>query len=275
MKKHLLVIFAILMLLFTACSEKDDKNPTGPTDPIVGNPPAMALTADYVFEVPHSVDDIDAAEFVDIPYGDGTTRALPLTYFITKELTDEIINNNRDDETQGLFAYHLKSTDGMTSRKNGDPDMFWADFKEGYLLPDESHRSFFESDAIENVFNVKFLGQIELFRSVQVVKPNGELVLFEMNALETEEIADYYDEMDQGIKLKDFITEYITDQPQNYIYKLVANDGYDVAYTWELIEDGYWLKNAMTTIFPTFGEDMTGAQKKFKKLMQIKLELAE
>ena len=97
--------------------------------------------------------------------------------------------------------------------------------------------------------------------SVQVVKPNGELVLFEMNALETMQII-----MMRWIKALSL---------RRYTYKLVANDGYDVAYTWELIEDGYWLKNAMTTIFPTFGEDMTGAQKKFKKLMQIKLELAE
>jgi len=273
-KTHLLVLFAILMLLFTACSEKDDKNPTDPTTPIVGNPPAMALTADYVFDLPAEGTEYPDSVIVDIEYSGAPTPGIPLTYFITKAMTDELVGNNKADDTRSLFAYEPVGSDGISSRKNGDDDIFWSLFKEGYLLPENAHRVFFENPPV-NAYNVKYLDKIKLYRAVQVIKPNGDKVLFELNALETQQVANHNDAQEAGIELKSFISTFVTETPANYTYEFMASDEFAVSYTWEQIQDGYWLKDSKTTIFPTFNDDMSNSQKKFKKLMQIKLIPAE
>jgi hypothetical protein len=260
-------LFVILMLLFTACSEKDDNNTTTPNTP---NPPQMATNADSIFAMPAQDTVFPDSLLTDISYIGETTASLPLTHFITKEMTDALVSNTSDDETQKLFAYQLIASDGFNPRDRGYNDLTWDVFKTGVLLPNKSFRSYFASEDVETAFDVKYLSQIKMFRAVQVIKADGSKVLFEMNALAENQVANYDSLMEAGIKLSSFITDFVTTTPADYDYVFTDNGSYTQQYTWAQIQDGYWLKDSKRTIFPSFPE-MPNLQKKFKKLMQIQL----
>lgn len=268
MKKHLLIGLALLLLLLSACSEKDDNNSS--TNPNTPNPPAMATTADSVVTMP-AEDTVFADSLTyDINYNGETTDAVALTHFITKEMTDELVDNTNDDETQKLFAYHLIASDNFTPRDRGYADLTWEKFKTGVLLPNKSFRSYFASDSIETAFDVKYLSTIKMYRAVQVIKADGTMALFEINTLTTHQVANYDSLMESAVKLQDFITEFVTATPANYDYIFTDNTGYTKTFTWEHLQDGYWLKDTKKTIFPSY-PDMPNSQKKFKKLMSITL----
>jgi len=269
MKKTLLLtLLAVLLLLFTACSEKDDDT----TTPNTPNPPQMAATSDSIFTMPAQDTVFPDSLLTDVTYNGEATASLLLTHFITKEMTDELVGSPNDAESQKLFAYQLIASDGFNPRDREYDDLTWDVFKTGVLLPNKSFRSYFASENVETAFDVKFLTQIKMYRAVQVVKLDGTKVLFEMNALTTNQVANYDGLMEDGIKLSNFITEFVTATPANYDY--IFTDNTDMTdpprYTWAQMQDGYWLKDSKKTIFPSF-PDMPSIQMKFKKLMQIQV----
>lgn len=267
MKKHLLIGLALLLLLLSACSEKDDNTSTNPNTP---NPPAMATTADSVVTMP-AEDTVFADSLIfNVDYNGESTQAVSLTNFVTKEMTDALVDNTNDDETQKLFAYHLIASDNFTPRDRGYADLTWEKFKTGVLLPQKSFRSYFASDSIETAFDVKHLLTVKMYRAVQVIKADGSMALFEMNTLTPHQVANYDSLMENAVKLQDFISEFVTATPAEYDYIFSDNTGYTKTFTWEQVQDGYWLMDSKKTIFPSY-PDMPNSQKKFKKLMSITL----
>lgn len=266
MKKTLFLCVAVLLLLLTACSEKDD-NTTSPNNP---TPPAMATVSDNDITMPAENTVFPDSILVNTTYNDVAVQAVPLSYFVPKATTDLLVGNTSDDETQYLFAYHLVASDGFNPRDRGYNDLTWDKLKTGYLLPNNSFRSYFASDSIETAFDVKNLKTIKMYRAVQVIKVDRSKVLFEINTLPTYQVANHDSVMEAAVKLQDFITEYITTTPANYAYELSDNTGYVKTFTWAQIQDGYWLKESKRTIFPSFS-DLPNNMKKFKKLMSITL----
>lgn len=266
-KTQFWVLLLIGLFLLTACSEKDDD-----TTPVTANPPAMSSLPVQVYTMPAESTAFDPGLLVDVQYNNATEQAVSLTHFITKAMTDLLEGASSSDttETQNLFSYHLIASDGFTPRDRSYADLTWEQFKTGYLLPNNSFRSYFPSDAIQTAFDVKHLQTIKIYRSVVVVKPNNENVLWEMSTLDSTTVNNYDGNPETAYSLKDMISTYITDNPAGYKYIFTANDGYQVEYTWQEMQDCKWLKNTKRTIFPNY-QDMPNSRKKFKKLWKITL----
>ncbi len=268
MKKTLfLIVLLIGLLLITACSEKDDNN-----SPVTSNPPVMSAIPAHVLTVPDETTQYDPTLLEDIQYNDATTQALPLTYFVTKEITDQIVLASSSDTTmtQKLFAYHLIGKDGYSPRNKPLNDLTWDQLKSGYLLPSVDYQTYFPSDAIPKAYDVDTISTIKFYRAITVVKPDGEKVLWEISMLDTVTVNNHDGNPETAYNLKDLISSYITTTPANYSYVFKDNstDGYSQTYTWEEIQDGKWLKYSQKTIFPSF-TDMPNSKKKYKKLMEI------
>jgi hypothetical protein len=266
MKKLLLPALLFLFIMF-GCSEKDD-NTTSPNTP---QPPAMATVADSVFSFPAEDTSFPVDIIQQVTYNGESANAIPLSYFITKSMADQLVESTTDDETRKLFAYQIVASDGFNPRNRGYADMVWDTLNTGYLLPNNTFRTYFPSDVVPTAFDVKNAATIKMFRAVQVVKADGSVVLFEMNGLQEYQTANYDSLNEAAVKLKDFITTYITTTPASYKYELVDNtETYVKEYTWDQIQDGYWLKETKRTIFPSY-PDMPNSSRKFKKLMKIRL----
>ena len=265
-KSFIVFLIVIVLVLFTACSEKEKTTLT----PDTATPPVMASTPDFVITMPAEDTVFPDSVITEISYSGSLTPAVKLDFFIKKSITDSLALTNK--ESRKLFAYHIIATDLFTPRNRGLDDLTWDIFAEGYLLPEKSYRTFFEelSNQEINTYNVKNVRNIELFRSIIVEKPDGTKVLFENNIFSTEMIANHSDDLENAFKLKDLITEYITKTPENYTYLFTAVDDFTMEYEWSHIQAGYWLKQSERTIFPTM-PDLPNNMIRFKNLMKISL----
>ena len=261
--KKLLVLFLGLLLmasLITGCSEKDDDT-TGPDEN--AEPPALATTPDHIMAVPDSASLVNYT-FETVTYNELDMPGYPLTQFV--EFTDEDF-----DETLE-YAFEIVSSDGYTPRVGGNADLLWADFSTGYLLPETKHRTYFPSDDIFSAYDVKWTVSLNLYRTVKVITATEE-VCFQTGAIETEDVyhqagnGNFY--TDPGFKLENFLSEYVTESPEDYTYKFVASDGYEKTYTLEELQTGYWLPEQNKAVF--LNPDGTEISSSFKHLISVEL----
>ena len=260
MLKKLLILLIILSMLivFTACSENDT---TGNDD--LPQPPALALIPELVFAVPDST---DLVNFIleQIEFDGEMVDAYSLVQFL---------NFEREYVPELEYTFEIVSEDGYTPREGDNPDLSWTEFETGFLLPTESFRTYFPSDDIFTAYDVKYATDINLYRTVVVVDADGVFVTFQTGAIETEDIyhqagnGNFY--TDPGFELAEFISEHVTDSPENYEFYFTAADNETAVFSWEDIQAAYWLTTQNKAVF--LNEDGTEFHDSFKKLIKIEL----
>ncbi|MCD6180942.1 MAG: hypothetical protein J7K89_00995 [Candidatus Cloacimonetes bacterium] len=263
MKRRLLTLLLAMVLLFTfvACSENDDNN----TDPN-GNdaePPALATVADLTIAIPDSA---SLANYTSetISYGGVDYIAYNLNQFIMDAM---------NDTTALEYSFEIVSSDGYSPRNGGNPDLAYADVATGYLLPANKYRTYFPSDDIFTAYNVKYADHFNLYSTVTVKDEDGESIPFETGAIETEEVyhqagnGNFY--TDPGFKLTQFISEYVTEDAEDFSYFFTASDGYTMTYTWAELQSGWWLPDNHKAVF--IDENGVELLSSFKHLISIEL----
>lgn len=250
--------FIIVMFAF-GCSEKDSTGNDG-NDP---TPPALAQTPDLEMAFPDSADlFIFAGE--DVVYEGETVTGYNLVQFLD-------FDRSGVDELE--YTYEIVSDDGYTPRQGGNPDLSFAQFETGYLLPSEKFRTFFPDEAIASAYNVKYALQINLYRTVVVVDADGTEITFQTGAFETETVhhqssnGSWYD--DPGFAMENFISEFVTEEPVDFDYYFTASDEYSVSFTWEDIQTSWWLPDQNKVVF--LNADGTEYHSSFKYLIRIEL----
>jgi len=260
--KKLLVLFLGLLLMasfITGCSEKDD-DPTGPDEN--AEPPAIATTPDEVMAVPDSAS-LGNYTFETVTYNELDMPGYPLVQFIQFA---------KDFDETLEYTYEIVSDDGYSPRVGENADLSWADFSTGYLLPETKHRSYFPSDDIFTAYDVKWADHINLYRTVKVITTTEE-VCFQTGAIETEDVyhqagnGNFY--TDPGFKLENFLSEYVTESPEDYTYKFTASDEYEKIYTWDELQTGSWLTEQNKAVF--LNPDGTEISSSFKHLISVEL----
>jgi hypothetical protein len=260
MKKTALIFGIIsLMIISFGCSEKDN---TGNDNPIP-DPPVLAQEPDIVMTFP------PAAELVNfestlVEYGGEMVTAYSLPQFLDFDRAGV-------DELE--YTYEIVSDDGYSPRQGGNPDLFFQQFETGYLLPDNSFRSFFPSDDIANAYNVKWAETINLYRTIVVVDAEGTEITVQLGAFE---LVDVYHQAgngqfytDPGFSLTNLISDYVTANPENYEYHLSASDDYSLIFSWQDIQAAWWLPEQNKAVF--LNEDGTEFHSSFKYLIRAEL----
>lgn len=237
MKKFftLLLVTFIILIGLTACSEDDDDdNSTGPVTILAYNLDQF-LPLDNVMNL-----------FTD---GDQET--------ILEDAIDAL----------NLFSIHVLASDGWSWRNRGVRDLKWDEFAGGYLIPEDDGRIYIEAFASQGVstYNVKFAQDVQVFRTFELVKPDGTEALYQLSAMTTQQIENYDGTMEDAIKLTDFYPATEITAIDSVMF--TAADGYSVNYTEEEFNAGYWLTESQKTIFP--GLDLPGSKKKFKLLQTL------
>jgi hypothetical protein len=171
-----------------------------------------------------------------------------------------------------MYAYRIVASDNFDPWNDREKrDLSYDELIAGYLLinsptdnpsyPDH-FRTYFAgfSDKAEYAYNVRDTNHLLAFRSIVVEKADGEIAVFELATLPTIEINNDQGSPEQAYKLTDIITGYITTTPENYSYFFVCSDDYlspttSNTFTWEHIQDGYYLSVRERTFFPNFNAD--------------------
>jgi hypothetical protein len=160
MKRTLLSLLLALAVMFAmvACSEKDDDN-TGPNGN-TAEPPALAQVADEVMAVPDSASLVNYTSEV-VNYNGEDLTAYSLNEFLMQTMNDTLALE---------YTFEIASEDGYTPRQGGNPELTYADFATGYLLPTNKYRTFFPSDDIFTAYDVKWADHVNLYRTVMPSK---------------------------------------------------------------------------------------------------------
>ena len=192
-----------------------------------------------------------------------------LEQFVTLEAVLQITDPSADAGTdfRALYTYEIVADDGWSPRNssNAGYDLAWATFSAGYIVPDDQRRTWFDNDNLPGAFRVKNSESLRLYRKVDVEDNNGLAYFLELKALPMHCIQNWNGENEDAIKLSDLLAAF-----DGYTQvTLTAYDDYGRDYTPEQIQDGYYLLNSEVTTFPSFNDEMTGGQKRVKKLSKI------
>ena len=250
--KMFIVIAVIIAALFlVACEEKDSK----PSNPIL--PPALSNNPDRVVSLlPES--GVPDSIVVTIDYQGNPVNAVPLPYFIM------------DVENSGMYYYEIVAPDfSPRDSSNGGYDLSYNIFSSGYLLPSIDYRTYFENPDLPSAFNVKNASILNLYRTIVIVKPDGEEVPFEINILGVMDIVHHADGPRTAYRLKDLITNYITTTPENYEYLFTGVDGFISRenFTWADLQIGVFIIETGRTYFGEGYEPWTN----MRNLVRIEL----
>jgi hypothetical protein len=285
MKKHFQMIVLIAIALFiTACAEKEkSKKFNG------GEPPKVATIPDHSITLPATNADFSTLVLTVIPYADsqvvGTINVdgYSLDQFITKSFTDikVFVSGTPAGDSRNLFTYRFIATDGWNPWENrGAKDQPWEFVKEGFYVPGQRNGRIYSIDWYNDndlrAYCVQRMGggRIGLIRSVTVVNPIGKEVPFHLNTLPIADAINNDGNPSPAIKLKDLITEYITDTPERFSYIITTMD--NVAslskpiWTWANIESGFWFLNEDRTLVPGLGGQ--GRQRYLMKITLVNTE---
>lgn len=174
---------------------------------------------------------------------------------------------DQDADFRNLYAYQIIAEDGFSPRNssNAGYDLDWDVFTQGYLVPADQMRVWFSDPEIPGAFRVKYTSEIRLYRMVNLQSDHKQVSFIELGALPVTEVQNWDEASEEAIKLSDLVIAY-----EDYeSITLAAADGYTQTYTPEQIADGYYLLESEVTTFPSFNDDMSGGQKKFKKLASL------
>ena len=214
-----------------------------------------------------------------IDYGSGTPiSGYALPQFVDKDAVnaatpdpDEVLGTN---DARKLYSVVVRSNqDGFTNRTKFkslalyNADLRWDQFIQGYLLDlNYSGKIFFPTSVgLIKMFNNKYAYDIYMFRKIDVKRPDaaGSLATFEVSAttdsyvddtnfttisgltttkfnVETKSFGDYANV--KAISLDQFLTDYVTDTPDAYTYRIVAlDDTYKEGWTYADMQQAYYL----------------------------------
>ncbi len=260
LKKLLLIVTTlVVMILFTACSEKDSTSNNGDTL----EPPVLAQTPDEVIAFPDSAALVNY-EMTQVEYEGEMVDAYGLAQFaeVDRDFIEEI-----------EFDYEIVADDGYSPRPGGNPELTWEQFQTGYLLPTKKFRTFFPSDDIDTAYNVKWAKDLNLYRTVVVVDVEGTHIPFQIGSIDTVGVyhqagnGNFY--TDPGFELSEFISEYVTENPEDFEYHLTASNAETEIFNWEDIQAAYWLTTQNKAVF--LNDDGTEFHSSFKHLIKIEL----
>ena len=250
-----LVVFAVFFM--TACSVEEE----GPL-----YPPALSNKSDRTIDIPaqDTEYDFDLIEIIPTVYLSPSATmhdlsAVPFDYFVIEAVTEMQAR---------MHTYQLVSHDGVTSRRDDNIDLYWKDFAKGYLLIDFLRAYFHEYSQKQNYgYNLQFVKEIRMYRTMTVVKPDGEEVLVHVNTLNEYKMNNPQNghTTDNSFRMQDLITKYITKSPQNYRYFITSAD-YTGGSTgsaileWTDMQRSYYSKerDVERIFFPSEPQNMAG-----------------
>ena len=240
-----LLVLLFCLLIFSACSEKDN----GPA--VIGEePPVHSRIPNAVVNMPAESFNFDDSSYTvgQIMYNDVMTNAISLDQFIRKSVTDGLTNISNANESRNLYTYRLVASDGWNPLDERSlKDLSWAEYIKGYLIPSDRYRVYYPDFSAQNVngYNVRNINKIELYRTIIVVKPNSDEVVFQISQFNAHQnIPDRDANPNPAFKFTDLITPFITKTPASYNYVIKAIDHATQnqatqEYTWEEFQKGY------------------------------------
>jgi len=134
-------------------------------------------------------------------------------------------------------AYRLIGDDGFYAHIKGNPDNTCEHIQSGYFIL-STMRIFFDPVLeLPGRYNIKNAVEMKILRKIDIITPADSLVQFIIEEMTTTA----FDDSLTAVKLTEFITPDITDNPSAYSYELIANDDYTRTISFDQFREGYYV----------------------------------
>lgn len=210
-----------------------------------------------------------------------------------RKLYSVIVRSNSDG-----FTNRTKFYDNGSKTEVYNADLRWDQFEKGYLLDlNYSGKTYFEATLtgeFMKMFNNKYAYDIYMFRKIDVKRPDaaGSFATFEVGATTTSYVDDTnYTDSNGGltttkftvetmsfgaykdvkaISLTQFLTDYVTDTPGSYTYKIVALDNtYKEGWTYADMQQAYYLLDYDFIVRVSDGSQVAGTKVSFPVRIEL------
>jgi len=212
-----------------------------------------------------------------------------------RNLYSVVIRSNQDG-----FTNRTKFYDNGTKTEVYNSDLRWDQFEKGYLLDlNYSGKTHFETTVsatpeFPKMFNVKYAYDMYMFRKIDVKRPDaaGTIATFEVQATTDNYVDDTNFKDSNGglettkfnvqtisfgaytnvkaISLDQFITDYVTDLPGSYTYKIVSLDGTSKeGWTYAQVQQAYYLPDFDFIVQVAGGSQVAGTKINFPVRIEL------
>ena len=257
-------------LMLVACSEKEKGGGFDPDD----RPPILSNTPDDIIQFPPKDHQFDENLVVVLPEVNFSAsniqndlKAVLLDFFFLPQTENQLYYENE----ARMHTYRIVASDGWNPWKDRQSkDLYWDEYKTGYLIlyddiQDRNHfRSYFHDFSQKSVYsyNVQNTNELQIYRTITVVKLDGEEVMFQVNILDHQEIENPQNtnssDLENAFKMLDLITPYITKTPEQYDYFITSNDGFTTTLEWIRIQSAWYSRVIDRVFYPNEASDFSG-----------------
>jgi hypothetical protein len=211
-----------------------------------------------------------------------------------RKLYSVVVRSNQDG-----FSNRSKFYDNGSKTEVYNADLIWDQFEKGYLLDlNYTGRTYFEATLtgeFMKMFNNKYAYDIYMFRKIDVKRPDaaGSLATFEVAATTDNYVDDTnFTASNSGltttkfsiqtlsfgpytnvraIPLTQFLTDYVTNAPASYTYKIVALDDTksQTGWTYAAMQQAYYLPDYDFIIQVNAGSVVEGTKVNFPVRIEL------
>ncbi|MEN6318410.1 MAG: hypothetical protein ABFD82_06600 [Syntrophaceae bacterium] len=210
-----------------------------------------------------------------------------------RQLYSVVVRSNQDG-----FSNRTKFYDNGSKAEVYNADLRWDQFTKGYLLDlNYTGKTYFEATLtgeFMKMFNTKYAYDIYMFRKIDVKRPDaaGSLATFEVGATTDSYVDDTNYTASNGgltttkftittisfgaytnvkaISLDQFLSDYVTDIPGSYTYKIVALDGtFKEGWTYANMHQAYYLPDFDFIVQVTGGSQVAGTKINFPVRIEL------
>lgn len=245
-----ILLSALCLFLLIACSDSENGKVPGKEY----DPPQLAETPDIIVEIPSAEQLAEMENLIseEIDYRGEIVTAYPLYQFV-------------DVNYPQLYVYEIMSNDedgNWSPRIRGLEDLTWPVIEAGYLIPSESHRTFFPDGDIPGTYNVRDSGYLNLYRVINLIS-EGKITGFQTGALEAENISYIWDGESYtdviAIPVKLLISDYVTVHKDRFAYLFTsATNPEQTLYSLQQLERGFMVDEQI--LFLNSDGEVTGIE---------------
>ena len=214
LRKRFGCIFAIAVILgcFNGCGE--DKSPTTsgenlPFKVTFGGESTEVNLADYPKQTIEGEEVVSLADLVDT-----TKVAHPFNY-----------------------GYRIIGEDGFYAHVKGNDDNTWEHLQSGYIILSSMLGNFDPSLGLINRYNIKDAAEMKILRKIDFITPADSLIQYIVEELPEVTFQDTL----AGIELTEILPAGIVNNPLDYMFDLIAADGYSKAISYQQFQSAFYI----------------------------------
>ena len=135
------------------------------------------------------------------------------------------------------YGYRIIGQDGFYAHVTGIDDNTWEHIQSGYIILSSMLVNFDPSLGLINRYNIKNAAEINILRKIGIITPADSLIQYIVEELPEVTFQDTL----AGIELTELLPAGIVDNPSDYMFDLIADDGCTKTIGYQQFQSAFYI----------------------------------